>query len=190
MVSRSHIALFLIFFIYLSSTSLANRHLTKRKQYKPCKEMALFFHDIIYNGRNKANATAAIVTAPEGSNKTILADMFHLGNIVIFDDPITLDNNLHSPPIGRAQGMYILYDTKNTLTAWLAFTFCLNSTSHHGTINFVGADPIMNKTRDVSIVGGTGDFFMHRGVATIMTDAYEGDVYFRLRVDMKFYECW
>ncbi|CAN1778402.1 Dirigent protein [Linum perenne] len=189
MVSRSHIALFFIFFIYLSSTSSANRHLTKRKQYKPCKEMALFFHDIIYNGRNKANATAAIVAAPEGSNKTILAGEFHFGNIAIFDDPITLDNNLHSPPVGRAQGMY-MYDTKNTFTAWLGFTFCLNSTHHHGTINFVGADPLMNKTRDVSIVGGTGDFFMHRGVATIMTDAYENEVYFRLRVDMKFYECW
>ncbi|CAN1300424.1 Dirigent protein [Linum perenne] len=131
--------------------------------------MALFFHDIIYNGRNKANATAAIVAAPEGSNKTILAGEFHFGNIAIFDDPITLDNNLHSPPVGRAQGMY-MYDTKNTFTAWLGFTFCLNSTHHHGTINFVGADPLMNKTRDVSIVGGT--------------------VYFRLRVDMKFYECW
>ncbi|CAN1189597.1 Dirigent protein [Linum perenne] len=54
----------------------------------------------------------------------------------------------------------------------------------------MGADPLMNKTRDVSIVGGTGDFFMHRGVATIMTDSYEGEVYFRLRVDMKFYDCW
>ncbi|CAN1189604.1 Disease resistance response protein 206 [Linum perenne] len=65
--------------------------------------------------------------------------------------------------------MYI-YDTKDTFTAWLGFTFCLNSKDHQGTINFMGADPIMNKTRDVSIVGGT--------------------VYFRLRVDVKFYHCW
>ncbi|XP_019053808.1 PREDICTED: disease resistance response protein 206 [Nelumbo nucifera] len=45
-------------------------------------------------------------------------------------------------------------------------------------------------TRDISVVGGTGDFFMARGIATIMTDAFEGEVYFRLRVDIKLYECW
>jgi hypothetical protein len=85
--------------------------------------------------------------------------------------------------------MYI-YDTKNTFTAWLGFSFVLNSTDHHGTVNFMGADPTTLKTRDISVVGGTGDFFMQRGIATIATDAYEGDVYFRLRVDIKFYECW
>ncbi|KAL4570723.1 hypothetical protein LXL04_026384 [Taraxacum kok-saghyz] len=97
---------------------------------------------------------------------------FHFGNIAVFDDPITLDNNFHSTPVGRAQGMYI-YDTKNTFTAWLGFTFVLNSAQHKGTISFIGADPIMVKSRDISVVGGTGDFFMHRGIATIMTDSYE-----------------
>ncbi|KAG4999036.1 hypothetical protein JHK87_020108 [Glycine soja] len=145
----------------------------KRKQYHtPCKHLVLFFHDIIYNGNNAANATSAIVGAPEGANLTILANQFHFGNIVVFDDPITLDNNLHSKPVGRAQGFYI-YNTKNTYTSWLGFTFVLNNTDHDGTITFAGADPIMQKTRDISVTGGTGDFFMHRGIATIMTDAFE-----------------
>ncbi|XWS50035.1 hypothetical protein CRYUN_Cryun12cG0053700 [Craigia yunnanensis] len=161
----------------------------KNKLYKPCKHLVLYFHDIIYNGQNKENATSAIVAAPHGANLTILADQFHFGNIAVFDDPITLDNNLHSKPVGRAQGMY-LYDTKNTYTAWLGFSFVLNSTDYQGTINFIGADPLMQKTRDISVVGGTGDFFMHRGIATLMTDSFEGAVYFRLRVDIKFYECW
>jgi len=108
---------------------------------------------------------------------------------VVFDDPITVDNNLHSPPVGRAQGMYV-YDNKNTFSALLAFSFVLNSTDYEGSINFVGADPTLMKTRYISIVGGTGDFFMYRGVATLMTDSFEDSVYFRLRVDMKFYECW
>ncbi|KHN44502.1 Disease resistance response protein 206 [Glycine soja] len=135
---------------------------------------------------NAANATSAIVGA---ANLTKLASQFHFGNIVVFDDPVTLDNNLHSNQVGRAQGSYI-YDTKNTFTAWLGFTFVLNSTDHRGTITLAGADPTLKKTRDVSVIGGTGDFFMHRGIATIMTDAFEGQVYFRLRVDVKFYECW
>ncbi|KAK9052985.1 hypothetical protein SSX86_029615 [Deinandra increscens subsp. villosa] len=177
--------LFIFLFFLVSSSA----HPTGKKQRSPCKNLVLFFHDVLYNGKNAANATAAIVGAPEGANRTILADHFRFGNVAVFDDPITLDNNFHSTPVGRAQGMYI-YDTKNTLTAWLGFTFVLNSTQHQGTINFIGADPIVVKSRDISVVGGTGDFFMHRGIASIMTDSYEGDVYFRLRVDIKFYECW
>ncbi|KAJ0105864.1 hypothetical protein Patl1_17606 [Pistacia atlantica] len=168
---------------------LAASNARKIKQYKPCKELVLYFHDVIYNGNNKDNATSAIVAAPQEANLTILAGHFHFGNIAVFDDPITLDNNFYSKPVGRAQGMY-MYDSKKTFTAWLGFSFLLNSTHHQGSINFIGADPIMVKTRDISVVSGTGDFFMHRGIATIMTDAYESEVYFRLRVDIKFYECW
>lgn len=187
MGARNSIVLVISFFmLFLALSSAFPRH---KNQYKPCKHLVLYFHDIIYNGKNAANATAAIVAAPQGANLTILAPQFHFGNIAVFDDPITLDNNLHSKPVGRAQGLY-MYDTKNTFTAWLGFSFSLNSTDYQGSINFIGADPILMKTRDISVVGGTGDFFMHRGVATIMTDAYEGEVYFRLRVDIKFYECW
>lgn len=149
----------------------------------------LYFHDIIYNGKNAKNATAAIVGAPSWGNRTILSGQEHFGDVVVFDDPITLDNNLHSTPVGRAQGFY-LYDKKEIFTSWLGFSFVLNSTDYKGSINFAGADPIMVKTRDISVIGGTGDFFMARGIATLMTDAFEGEVYFRLRVDIKLYECW
>ncbi|MFS8029920.1 putative dirigent protein [Helianthus anomalus] len=185
MKSPISFVIFVIFLFFLVSSA----HPGMKRQHYPCKNLVFYFHDVIYNGKNANNATAAIVGAPEWGNLTILADKFHFGNIAVFDDPITLDNNFHSTPVGRAQGMY-MYDTKNTFTAWLAFSFVFNSTEHKGTINFIGADPVLVKSRDISVVGGTGDFFMHRGIATIMTDSYEGDVYFRLRVDIKFYECW
>ncbi|OVA06743.1 Plant disease resistance response protein [Macleaya cordata] len=126
---------------------------------------------------------------PAWANKTILAEQNHFGDLVVFDDPITLDNDLNSEPIGRAQGFY-LYDKKEIFTSWLAFSFALSSSDYKGSITFAGADPLMNKTRDISVIGGTGDFFMARGIATLMTDAFEGEVYFRLRVDIKLYECW
>lgn len=46
---------------------------------------------------------------------------------------------------------------------------------------------MMEKTRDFSVVGGTGDFFMARGIATIQTDTSQGDYYFRLKMDIKLY---
>ncbi|GLJ44818.1 hypothetical protein SUGI_0942740 [Cryptomeria japonica] len=167
----------------------ANCHSWKKKLPKPCRNLVLYFHDIIYNGKNADNATSAIVAAPEGANLTILAGNNHFGNIAVFDDPITLDNNLHSPPVGRAQGFYF-YDMKNTFSSWLGFTFVLNSTDYKGTITFNGADPILVKDRDISVVGGTGDFLMARGIASVNTDAYEGDVYFRLRVNITLYDCY
>ncbi|KAL9250810.1 Dirigent protein-like protein, partial [Drosera capensis] len=162
--------------------------LTKKHHHTPCKDFVLYFHDIIYNCNNFKNATAAIVAAPQWGDLTNLAGFDHFGDIVVFNDPITLDNKLRSEPVGWAQGVY-LYDKKEEFTAWLGFTFALNSTDYVGTLTFMGADPVLKKKRDVSIVGGTGDFFMARGVATLMTDAFEGEVYFRLRVHVKLYEC-
>lgn len=184
--SKVHLVSFFLLLILIGTSA---NPLKKISITQPCKHLVLFFHDIVYNGANAKNATSAIVGAPQWGNLTILAGQSHFGNMVIFDDPITLDNNLHSPPVGRAQGFYI-YDRKDEYTAWLGFSFVLNSTDYEGTINFAGADPLMHKTRDVSVIGGTGDFFMTRGIATISTDAYEGEVYFRLKVDIKLYECY
>ena len=169
--------------------SASPHHWRKKRVGEPCKKLVFYFHDIIYNGHNGKNATSAIVGTPAWGNRTILAGHNHFGDVVVFDDPITLDNNLHSPPVGRAQGFYI-YDKKDIFTAWLGFSFVFNSTQLRGTINFAGADPLMNKTRDISVIGGTGDFFMTRGEATLSTDAFEGEVYFRLRADITLFECW
>ena len=184
-VSSALLLLLLLIFIS-TSTATPSRGIKHRR---PCKRLVFYFHDIIYNGQNSHNATAAIVGAPAWAKTTILAGKNHFGDLVVFDDPITLDNSLHSTPVGRAQGFYI-YDKKDIFTAWIGFSFVFNSTHHKGSINFAGADPLMNKTRDISVIGGTGDFFMARGIATLMTDAFEGEVYFRLRVDVKLYECW
>lgn len=178
-------SLFLIILLSLSSVEPTK----KIPARNPCKRLVFFFHDILYNGKNAKNATSAIVGAPAWGNRTILAGQSHFGDVVVFDDPITLDNNLHSTPVGRAQGFY-LYDKKDIFTSWLGFSFVFNSTEHKGSINFAGADPLMNKTRDISVIGGTGDFFMARGIATLTTDAFEGEVYFRLYVDIKLFECW
>nr|ADR30610.1 (+)-pinoresinol-forming dirigent protein [Schisandra chinensis] len=183
----------LLFFIAFFSVPPAafGRKVTlpRKRMPQPCMNLVFYFHDILYNGKNAANATSAIVGSPAWGNRTILAGQSNFGDMVVFDDPITLDNNLHSPPVGRAQGFYF-YDRKDVFTAWLGFSFVFNNSDYRGSINFAGADPLLIKTRDISVIGGTGDFFMARGIATLMTDAFEGEVYFRLRTDIKLYECY
>ncbi|XP_057836785.2 disease resistance response protein 206 [Cryptomeria japonica] len=184
---------FHLFYIWLLLSSMVLKnvdgHGWKKQLPKPCKNLVLYFHDIIYNGKNAKNATSAIVAAPQWGNLTSFADPFRFGDMVVFDDPITLDHNLQSPPVGRAQGFYF-YNMKNTYNAWLGFTFVLNSTDYKGTITFNGADPLLVKYRDISVVGGTGDFLMTRGIATLSTDAAELPVYFRVRVNITLYECY
>lgn len=182
------VAIFLCSFLLSSTTSSSSSR--KHRSRRPCKELVFYFHDILFNGHNYNNATSAIVGNPPWGNQTTKAVPFNFGDMVVFDDPITLDNNFYSPPVGRAQGMFF-YDERYTYGAWFAFSFRFNSSEHVGTLNFAGADPLRNQTRDISVIGGTGDFFMSRGVATLTTDFNDGKVYyFRLRVDVNLYECW
>nr|AFK46449.1 unknown [Lotus japonicus] len=126
---RLFISYLLLLLITVATTTSATptRHRKNYRFPKPCKKLVFYFHDIIYNGHNAKNATAAIVGAPAWGNTTVLTGKNHFGDVVVFDDPITMDNNLHSPPVGRAQGFYI-YDKKEIFTAWLGFSFVFNST--------------------------------------------------------------
>ena len=125
----------LLLFLLISSLNATPVRKRNRAQ-RPCKRLVFYFHDIIYNGKNAKNATSAIVGAPAWANKTILAGPNHFCDLVVFDNPITLDNNLHSTPIGRAQGIYV-YDAKQTYSALLGFSFVFNSTKHKGSINLL-----------------------------------------------------
>lgn len=109
--------------------------------------------------------------------------------LVVFDDPVTKDQHFQSPIAARAQGMYF-YDNRKAFGAWFAYTLVFNTSEYRGTLNVMGADPIKERTRDLSVVGGTGDFFMARGIVTFMTDALEGTEYFGLKMDVKLFECY
>lgn len=183
--------IFLFFFLLLQGT---NAHPSKDKMVRktgPCRRMVVYFHDILYNGKNKANATSVLVGAPAWGSLVAFAGQSRFGDVVVFDNPITLGKNLDSPMVGRAQGIYS-YDGRSVLHAWMGFSFSFNNDKYgyNGSINFAGGNQMMSDTRDISVVGGTGDFFMTRGIATISTGAIEDHVYFRLRFDIKLYECY
>ncbi|KAL5999076.1 Dirigent protein 5 [Asimina triloba] len=172
--------------LFFSSSAEARTLDTKpdqaRRNHKPCKRIILYYHDVMFNGTNAANATSATVAGPAK-----LGD-YNFGKLVVFDDPMTKEHHLLSPPVARAQGFYF-YDMKSTYNAWFAYTLIFNSTEHKGTLNLMGADMMMEETRDISVVGGTGHFFMARGIATFRTDTVQGNDYFRLQMDIKLYEC-
>ena len=164
--------------------------IVSRSEDEPCKKMTVYYHDILYSGNNTANATSAAVTKPAAALSTAhSANGTFFGMLVVFDDLVTEEQALSSEPVARAQGFYF-YDKKEQYNAWMAFSLVFNSTAYTGTLNLMGADLIAERTRDISVVGGTGDFFMARGVATLRTDSFEGLYYFRLQMDIKLYECY
>ncbi|KAJ1292083.1 hypothetical protein BS78_02G365000 [Paspalum vaginatum] len=156
-----------------------------RQRPAPCKQMTMYYHDILYHGTNTANATSAVAAQPTPLSRSTSVNDTYFGELLVFDDVVTAEQALSSEPVARAQGFYI-YD-KEELNAWFAFSLVFNSTAYKGTLNLMGAD-LHEETRDISVVGGTGDFFMARGVATLRTDSIEGIYYFRLKIDIKLYE--
>ncbi|KAJ4711975.1 Dirigent protein [Melia azedarach] len=174
-------SLLLFFFLFISQSALAARKTFKPP--KPCKRFVLYLHDLLLEKNELSNSTSArMLNASKLGN-------YQFGSLFVFNDPMTKDQNLHSPPVATAQGFYF-YDYKTDYSAWFAYTLVFNSTEYKGSLSIMGADLMMEKTRDLSVVGGTGDFFMARGIATFSTDAMEGIKYFRVKMDIKLYECY
>uniref|UniRef100_A0A0E0LNV4 Dirigent protein n=1 Tax=Oryza punctata TaxID=4537 RepID=A0A0E0LNV4_ORYPU len=176
----------------LSSATVAHGRRLVRSYDEPCMEMRLYLHDILYDYSNStANSTSAAVTKPTALSTAVSNPGYFFGRMVVFNDPMTegkaLPPSLEETAV-RAQGLYLL-DKKDDFSAWFAFSIMFNSTEHRGTLNLMGADP-NTATRDISVVGGSGDFFMSRGVATLSTSAVEGFTYFRVQMDIKLYECY
>uniref|UniRef100_A0A0E0I4L0 Dirigent protein n=1 Tax=Oryza nivara TaxID=4536 RepID=A0A0E0I4L0_ORYNI len=129
--------------------------------------------DILYDFSNStSNSTSAAATKPTPLSTAVSSPGYFFGRVVVFNDPMTEGRAL--PPSLEETAR----DKKDDFSAWFAFSVVFNSTAHRGTLNLMGANPNA-ATRDISVVGGTGDFFMSRGVATLRTDAIEGFKYFR-----------
>ncbi|CAA7019582.1 unnamed protein product [Microthlaspi erraticum] len=173
-------------FVLLISLLLTDKVLSVQKPLdlkKPCKSFVLYHHNIAYDTDNAANATSSTVVNPLGLGS------FDFGKIVIFDNPVTTDQNYLSTPVARAQGFFF-YNKKSNYNTWVACTLVFNSTQHKGTFTILDANPMTQPTRDLAIIGGTGDFLMTRGVATFSSDLIQGQKYFRLKMIIKLYECY
>jgi len=174
------------------SAAAGRRRLVSSAEDEPCMKMTLYWHDILYDGGNTANATSAAATNATALSTSNWKNGTFFGILVVFDDPMTTEKALPvagQEPDARGQGFYF-YNKKDGYNGWFGFSIVFNSAAYKGTLNLVGADLMEEETRDLTVVGGTGDFFMARGVTTIRLDAYEGTTYTRIEMDIKLYECY
>ncbi|CDP16854.1 unnamed protein product [Coffea canephora] len=61
MAAKSLIPNLFLSLIFSISTTTHSYILVPQPQSQPCKELIFFFHNILYKGNNKNNATSAIV---------------------------------------------------------------------------------------------------------------------------------
>ncbi|XP_047060352.1 dirigent protein 5-like [Lolium rigidum] len=139
--ASSKLSLTVLFTVFLLGFAGA-AHGRRRRQVsddedKPCKKMTLYYHDILYNGVNNTANATSVA-----STKPTALSTTHRKNGTYFGTLVTFDDPMTA---GKA-------------------------------LPVAGEEPVARahgfylydqEKRDLSVVGGTGDFFMTRGIATL-----------------------
>ncbi|CAL5088877.1 unnamed protein product [Urochloa decumbens] len=87
----------------------------------------------------------------------------HFGDTIVIDDVLTEGATRSSAAVGRAQGHYIWASTGNP-ELLVTMNVVLTSGPYAGSsVTVVGRDDIGAPVRELSVVGGTGQFRMARG---------------------------
>lgn len=123
-----------------------------------------YMHDVL------GASAVQVVRGPRG--------MF--GNTVVMDDVLTEGPAATSSVLGRAQGQYIVAST-GSMDLMVTMNVVLSSGPFAGSsVTVVGRDDTGAAVRELTVVGGTGQFRMARGYVlwrTIRPDLLELDVY-------------
>ncbi|XP_069146255.1 dirigent protein 22-like [Solanum lycopersicum] len=120
-----------------------------------------YFHDIV-SGKNPT----AIQIAQ--ANMTTKSPTF-FGFVAMADDPLTVGPEPNSTIVGRAQGIYGAAD-QNESGLLMTLNFVFTTGKYNGsTLSILGRNPVMNKYREMPIVGGSGVFRLAQGIATAKT---------------------
>lgn len=90
------------FFFFLLASQSVSAHKKSFNQKEPCKRFVLYYHDILFNGTDSANATSAAATEPTELNK------FNFGMLVVFDDPMTKRQQSSNPFSGTSTRVLFL----------------------------------------------------------------------------------
>ncbi|CAI9265882.1 unnamed protein product [Lactuca saligna] len=91
------------------------------------------------------------------------------GRTFMFDNPLTVEPDARSMRIGKGQGFFgaASFEEPRFL---MNLNFVFTQGKFNGsTLQFLGTNPILNRVREMSIVGGTGAFRLARGIAMAQT---------------------
>lgn len=97
------------------------------------------------------------------------------GQVRVLDDLVTAEPDINSTVVGRIQGLITSGDLETSALA-MNLNFYFTSGEYNGsTISILGRNPLMNKERELPVVGGTGGFRFARGYAITSTYSYDAE---------------
>ncbi|KAI3414739.1 uncharacterized protein J3R85_015912 [Psidium guajava] len=118
-----------------------------------------FFHDIS-TGPNPS----AVNIVPQRSNSST-----YFGMVYMIDDPLTMEPNLSSGIIGRAQGLYAPA-SQEEVALLQAMNLVFTEGEYKGsTLTVLGRNSIFAKVREMPVIGGSGAFRFVRGYVLART---------------------
>ncbi|KAF8661248.1 hypothetical protein HU200_057092 [Digitaria exilis] len=136
--------------------------LTARPVSAVSAHLHFYMHDVL---TGPAPTAVQVVNGPRG----------HFGDTIVIDDVLTQGTSRSSSAaVGRAQGHYIWASTGNP-ELLVTMNVVLTSGPYAGSsVTVVGRDDIAAPVRELSVVGGTGQFRMARGYVLWKTVSLDG----------------
>ncbi|XP_021286759.1 dirigent protein 4-like [Herrania umbratica] len=140
-------------------------------QILPCVpkvEKVTNLHFFLHETTGGADPTAVMVAPPDITSNDNSSPV-PFGSVFAIDDPLTVGPERNSGVIGNAQGLGVSA-SKDTTTVVLYLDFGFTKGKFNGSsISIFSRNPVIEKERELSVVGGRGKFRMAKGFALLKT---------------------
>ncbi|GAV80543.1 Dirigent domain-containing protein [Cephalotus follicularis] len=157
-----------VLFTFVAMTARAHRQYSSTSvPYVSPKEQVTNLHFYFHDTLSGKNPTSILVAKPNNSDTSLAP----FGSVFAVSDPLTVGPKLTSEVIGNARGIYVLAAARNepvTLVMYLDFGFT-SGEFNGSSISVFSRNPVLEKERELAVVGGRGKFKMARGYALLNT---------------------
>ncbi|KAL0383969.1 UNVERIFIED_CONTAM: Dirigent protein 21 [Sesamum radiatum] len=171
-----------LIFIVISSLSIACIPSGYARKQGPVDIENVWFQNICQGNEKVAKLHFYVQDVLSGQNKTVYEvarasitsnSPTTFGQVRVVDDLLTAEPDINSEVVGRVQGLITSADLETSALA-MNLNFVFTSGQYSGsTISILGRNQIMNKERELPVVGGTGVFRFARGYAITSTHSYD-----------------
>ncbi|CAN6991587.1 unnamed protein product [Brassica rapa subsp. trilocularis] len=135
-----------------------NKKLIDLPKHETLTHLRLYWHDSL-GGQNPSTVR---IQQPV-SNSSLF------GSISMMDDALTTDVMKNSTVVGQAQGIYA-GAAQGEISLLMVMNFAFKTGKYNGsTITILGRNPVMEKAREMPVVGGSGMFRFARGYVEART---------------------
>lgn len=152
-------------FVLISITGVTlERNFLNQKKEK-LTHFRVYWHDIL-NGRDPTSVS--VLNPPKN-----YAAATGFGLMRMIDNPLTLTSKLSSKMVGRAQGFYAA-TSQEEVGLLMAMNFAIVDGKYNGsTITVFGRNSVLDKMREMPVIGGSGLFRFARGYVQARTHVFD-----------------